>query len=123
MGSPTILTTCSHRIEVKESPGRGRGVFAKEPFQPGELIESVPVILAEYCDDLLDKFVYVWGKHLAIALGYGSLYNHSDRPNAEYVAERDAGRVTYWASRPILAGEEIFIDYQWDEADYKGFQT
>jgi SET domain-containing protein len=43
-------------------------------------------------------------------LGYGSLYNHSDEPNAEYTHEADDA-YSFMAVRDIAAGEEITISY------------
>jgi SET domain-containing protein len=54
---------------------------------------------------------------MAIALGSGSLYNHSDDPNAAFTTHIARGEVVYRAVRPIAAGEQIVIDYGWDEAD------
>ena len=47
---------------------------------------------------------------MALALGYGSLYNHSYNPNARY---DDVGRQIkeYSALRDIQRGEEITINY------------
>ena len=47
---------------------------------------------------------------LALALGYGSLYNHSYQPNARY-DDQPAGAMTFTALRDIRAGEEITINY------------
>ena len=67
-------------ISVKESPGKGRGVFAQKYFKKGEVIETCPVIVlpAEEIDALeltqLYNYYFAWGpesKDAAIALGYG----------------------------------------------------
>lgn len=76
-------------ISVKDSPGKGRGVFAQRNFKKGEVIETCPVIVlpAKEIDSLeltqLYNYYFAWGpdsKDGAIALGYGSLYNHSYNP-------------------------------------------
>ena len=73
--------------------GKGRGVFATAPIAKGEIIEVSPVILipAEQWHHVeptvLALYIFNFGpegEHAAIALGYGSLYNHSYTPNAEY---------------------------------------
>ena len=58
-----------------------------------------------------------WGRgKLALALGYGSLYNHSYRPNARYVDL--AGRTKlFTAMRDIAAGEEITVNYNGEPED------
>ena len=43
-------------------------------------------------------------------LGYGSLYNHSGEPSAEYVQHEDDS-LAFMALRDIAEGEEITIDY------------
>lgn len=47
----------------------------------------------------------------AIALGYGSLYNHSFSPNAMYVRRLDEREMDIVAYRPAAAGEEICVNY------------
>src|SRR4051794_2666299 len=77
-------------IEVKRTRGKGRGVFASSPIRKGELIERVPVLVLtidEYydgiCTTTLAHYCFNWREGtVALALGYGSLYNHSYRPNA-----------------------------------------
>ncbi|MFM8476053.1 MAG: SET domain-containing protein-lysine N-methyltransferase [Planctomycetaceae bacterium] len=53
-------------------------------------------------------------RRTAIALGFGSLYNHSYSPNARY---DDVGRQIkeYKALRDIQKGEEITINYNGSE--------
>jgi SET domain-containing protein len=119
------------QIYVRKARGMGRGVFAARPFRKGEVIEVCPVvpIPTEVTRGPrgreFDCYVYKWGKdgdELAIALGYGLLYNHSPRPNARFTRRRSRGEIVFRATRAIAAGEQILIDYQWDEADYCGFR-
>jgi hypothetical protein len=96
----------------------GRGVFAGRAFLPGEPIEDCPVLLlpaARVLDLGLGGYCFEWdGDQVAIALGYGSLYNHSWHPNARYDHDYGAAVVTYSAVRPIPAGDEITINYSGD---------
>ncbi len=111
-------------IEIKRIKGKGRGVFATRPFRAGEEIERVPVlvmpadVLALGPDSSpLPDYCFVWGvQTVALALGYGSLYNHSFDPNARY---DDIGRQTkvFTAIRDIAAGEEITVNYNGDPED------
>src|SRR5690242_14055082 len=83
----------SELICVKRIPGKGRGVVARRPIKKGAVIERVPVLLvplADLVDGLenrtLKTYFYIWDKkHVAVSLGYGSLYNHSYEPNARYI--------------------------------------
>lgn len=114
----------SDLIEVKWTRDKGRGVFAVRPIRGGEEIERVPVLVlpAGEIEDSgegagLAGFCFLWGRGtLALALGYGSLYNHSYRPNARY---DDVGRMTkiFSALRDIAAGEEITVNYNGEPDD------
>jgi len=105
-------------IEVKRIPGKGRGVFAREPIAAGTVFERVPLLVIPARDILegensgiLAAYVFEYGKgKVALALGFGSLYNHSFCPNARY---DDAGKQVkeFMALRDILPGEEITINY------------
>ena len=101
-------------IRIGETPV-GRGVIATAPIAKGETIEVCPVltvdpddangVLADYVVDLGDD-----SEGSALMLGYGSLYNHSEDANAEYVYESDDA-YAFMALRDIAAGEEITISY------------
>ncbi len=113
-------------ICVRESPGKGRGVFAQKIFKIGEVIEVSPVIVlpGEEIDSLeltqLYSYYFAWGpesKDAAIALGYGSLYNHSYTPNARYYKDFDKCLLTYVCIKDIRKDEEITINYNCDPED------
>jgi uncharacterized protein len=114
----------SDLIAVKRVKGKGRGVFARRPIAEGTVIERVPIILMPVSllvggmsNPLLAKFVFYRNRStVALALGYGSLYNHSYTPNARYDDEAGALMV-YTALRDIQAGEEITINYNGDPED------
>lgn len=116
-------------LRIKRVRGMGRGVFAGRPFHVGQNIEVCPVIvllegIEEGALGNLRMFVFKWGKaddRLAIALGYGSLYNHSADPNAEFVPRYSRGEIEFRAVRPIEAGDQIFVDYYWADSDYATF--
>ena len=48
---------------------------------------------------------------VAVALGHGSLYNHSDEANARYVKDAGNNLIIFTAQRDIAAGEEITVAY------------
>ena len=80
----------SDAVEVKRARGKGRGVFARRAIRKGEVFETCPVLVvpAAAIEDYSTGFgpyVFEWGEgKVALALGFGSLYNHSYRPNARY---------------------------------------
>jgi SET domain-containing protein len=105
-------------IEVKWVGKKGRGVFARSKINKGTVIEKVPVVVFPVEEifgsnrrSKLAEYVFGWNKStVAIALGYGSLYNHSHRPNAEFYSEGRLNQVL-WAIRDITPGEEITVYY------------
>ena len=109
----------SERLIVKESPGRGRGVFALRDFEADELIETTPIIVLPPEDGPLLRLTtsarYQFGWRVpgttAIVLGYGAIYNHSPDPNAEWQNDPEGDFIHFVALRPIKKGEEIRTDY------------
>jgi uncharacterized protein len=107
--------THSNSIEVKKVKGKGRGVFARRLIRTDEVIERVPVLVLPVKQNrsgwVVSDYCFTWGRGtVALALGYGSLYNHSYRPNARY---DDVGPQTkeFTALQDIQPGEEITVNY------------
>jgi len=105
-------------IEVRRSPGRGRGVFARQFIPQGTVVERVPMLVFSEKELELNEgnstlyhYAFEWGKGtVALALGYGSIYNHSYSPNARYDDHGQRTKV-FTAVRDIQPGEEITINY------------
>jgi len=107
----------SELIEVRNVKGKGRGVFARTFISAGTEIERVPMLVvpesATY-GTVLSDYAFFWGKGtVALALGYGSIYNHSYKPNARYEDYNNRTK-GYIAIKDIPAGEEITINYNGD---------
>jgi uncharacterized protein len=107
-------------IYVAYSEIHGRGVFAARTIEPGEIIEICPVLLfpkdqlANIRATMLDDYYFDWGdkgEWYAVCLGYGSLYNHSYTPNAEYGMDFEALTIDFYCIDKIEPGEEIFVNY------------
>jgi uncharacterized protein len=113
----------SDQVYVKRVKGKGRGVFARCAIAKGSIVEKVPVLIVPIKhlvgglqNPILQKYFYIWGHDtVAVSLGYGSLYNHSYTPNADY--EHDPGCLVYRALRNIERGEEITINYNGNPKD------
>ncbi|HEX6833433.1 MAG TPA: SET domain-containing protein [Rudaea sp.] len=102
---------------------RGRGVFAARAIKAGEIVETCPVVVVnKYVSDLppeIGCIVYGWsylttrqvGTLSAIALGYGSLYNHDNPANMRYVADGALQVLRYIAVRDIAPNEELTVNY------------
>ena len=85
---------------------------------PGEVIEPCMAVVVPHGQvaDLDKTELYssypAWDQGAAaIALSYGSLYTHSATPNADYIKDYSAGIIRIVAIRPIVAGDEITVDY------------
>lgn len=107
-------------LAIERFPNKGRGVVAMRSFRAGEMIERVPVIVVPAEDvplirqTRLASYYYEWGddcRQGAIALGSGSLYNHSYTPNARYEFREREECLEFVALRDIALGEEITINY------------
>ena len=107
-------------LYVKASPGKGRGVFTAQAIPADTPIESCPVLVLPAEDTplihrtRLHDYYFLWGTdgRCAIALGFGSLYNHADDANADYVMDFAQATIDIHARRDIAAGEEITINYR-----------
>ncbi|MBL7836050.1 MAG: SET domain-containing protein-lysine N-methyltransferase [Bacteroidetes bacterium] len=113
------LITNDH-LFVSNAGHKGRGVFTSKVLKKGDLIEICPVIEVSYKDhqklvgNILENYTFVWNtqkKSAAILLGFGSLYNHSTKPNADYLKRLKDGVMVFKALKTIKVGEEITIDY------------
>ncbi|MFT4749987.1 MAG: SET domain-containing protein [Neolewinella sp.] len=104
----------------------GRGVFTGAEIPAGTTIELAPVILLSAGDRKvvhkthLHDYYFQWdGDRAAIALGYGSLYNHSDGANAEFELDYDFDQIRFVAVQNIPAGAEITTDYRTGDPEMK----
>lgn len=106
-------------MQIKQAGDKGRGVFATQEYGRGQIIERSPVIVMLRTDILLHhklaQYVFSWDDdHYALALGYGSLFNHSHRPNMSYLMVREKRLIYFRARNPIRVGEELSINYTGD---------
>lgn len=113
-------------ICVKDTGKYGRGVFATRDIKCGEYIEKSPIILLRKEDwkyikkTILHDYCFYWGDDYdltVVALGYGSLFNHSYTPNTTYTNNLEQATIDFEAIRDIKAGEEILINYNGSEDD------
>lgn len=100
-----------NKITVKKSKTHGYGVFAEKEIKKGEKIEYCYFILTKGGDEGLEDFYFDANRKYAVFLGYGSIYNHSEYPNADYRINVKKRIATIKANRTIRKGEEILISY------------
>ena len=123
-----------NRISLAPSsiPGAGLGVFARKHIPAGTIIETSPVLLFSAdiynaidkptdlgARNILSDYPFSWSKgRSALAFGWGSLFNHSDRPNVSFknITEESDGynALQFRVMKNIAVGEELFIRYAWD---------
>lgn len=121
-----MLEVRAGELYVAASNVHGRGVFPARPFEVGEEIECAPVLVVPEDQKSHLDWTNLWGYYfewahdgVAVALGFGSLYNHSWTPNARYDQDFDEGVVRFTALRRIEKGEEVTVNYT-GEPDGRG---
>jgi SET domain-containing protein len=110
-----------------EIENANRGIFAASEIKEGDLIESCPIIFTTEEDYPLLKqtmlrnyyFLNEPENRSAIALGYGSLYNHSYEPNATYKKRLEEGFIDFYALKDIQKDEEVTVNYWYGDPDNK----
>jgi SET domain-containing protein len=111
-------------LTIASSPNRGRGVFTTEPIKANTIIEIAPVIVVDATErekleqTLLYDYIFEWGedrKMAAVALGYISIYNHSNQPNCAYEMDFEHQTISITTLCAIEMGKELFINYMHPE--------
>lgn len=122
----TRLMLSLPHLYVAPSDLGGRGVFTAREIPAGTVIELAPAIIVSaedrkiIHDTHLHDYYFQWdGDRAAIALGLGSLYNHSDAANATFEMDYDFEQIRFQATMVIPAGAEITIDYRLGDPDMK----
>ena len=121
-------------LRIVRVPGKGRGIVAGCPYAAGELVEAAPVVVvppAEWAfveQTELGRFCFVWDDDkgsVAVALGRGSLFNHSYTPNVTPEKNIRGKVMRFFALRDIAPGEELTINYNGDvdSRDPVGFEV
>ena len=110
-------------LYIKMVEGKGRGVFCNDDIAAGDVIEFCPVIIIPadqqpHLDQTkLYDYYFLWGEDqldMALALGFGSLYNHDYKPNAGYETFYEDKVIVIRALCNIEAHTEICISYNQD---------
>ena len=109
---------------VDISPTLGiRGLIATRRIHKGEVVERCPAVV--YLKNrqvieqtIFDNYVFDWDeKHEALALGYGSLCNHSYERNVEVDFDYSRAEIIFTAMSDIEVGEELLISYSDDSQE------
>lgn len=118
--APSHLPLASHALTVKQTADKGRGVFATCKIPQGSFIERAPLLIFPpdqwplIAPTTLYDYVFEWGpksEQAALALGFGSLYNHSIEPNVYYIRREAEEALDYFALKDIEEGQQLLINY------------
>lgn len=112
------------KIVIKKDPVKGRGVYASQDIAKGEVIEICELIVIKLQDvpPDLEGYVYHYNKSkAAVALGNGSLYNHSKKANCDFYYNPRKSHLYIRAKKAIKKGTEVTINYRYDASTKKRF--
>ena len=94
---------------------KGRAVYADRDFKKGQTIEVCHVLIVGPWSSrhryLYNEWAFEFNDSCGIALGNGSLYNHSYQPNATWECRIRSSTIRFYALKNIKKGEEILINY------------
>ncbi|ODO07352.1 tRNA-specific adenosine deaminase 3 [Cryptococcus wingfieldii CBS 7118] len=122
-GPPQPINPLS--LHLLPHPQRGNGVFTDRAIPAGTLIEESPVLLFSkeeweekgLDDTVLGSYGFCWsGGGMGLGLGLASLFNHSPKPNVNYIRSPQSRTIKFLASRSISPGEELCICYAADQS-------
>lgn len=108
------------QLYLKTIKGKGRGVFCHTAISEGDVIEICPVIIipaeefSALCATPLMDYSFYFNKEentLSLTMGFGSMYNHRQFPNAVYTLNRVERQMVFTAHENIKAHTEICINY------------
>jgi SET domain-containing protein len=115
-------------IYVKRVHGKGRGAFCPKKIPKGVIFNVTPLLVLsakeakQMSESSLEPYWYEFGSRgRAIALGLGSIMNHSDEPNCSYHFSKLRRTLSFYALRDIPAHEELTHDYGWSSGAYKAY--
>ncbi|ORZ06171.1 hypothetical protein BCR41DRAFT_277275, partial [Lobosporangium transversale] len=106
-------------LYIQECGAKGRGVITRTLIPARTVIDISPVLLfpsEEYSQHgqytQLDHYTYRWKKgSMALALGLGSMFNHSNMPNVGFQRDFNNKLIRYTTLREIQPNEELCISY------------
>jgi uncharacterized protein len=113
-------------LYVVHTEDRGRAVYCSNDINEGNLVEVCQIIVIPAVElpiihrTVLHDYYFVWGEEAdqcAIALGFGSLYNHQVWSNADFLLDYENNTIDIFAIKDIPAGTEITLNYHGESGD------
>jgi hypothetical protein len=129
MDSDAAVDLPSIAMYLKNTPGKGRGVFIDRDVAYNTLLHISPLLLfpadetptgcalvsaADACPErrVLAHYTYTFNsKCQAIALGLGSMFNHSKHNNVGFIIDKKNLLIRYSSITSISKGTELCINY------------
>ncbi|GJJ71211.1 hypothetical protein EMPS_03561 [Entomortierella parvispora] len=105
-------------LVIQDCGLKGRGVVTRLQIPARTVIDISPILLfptdeytahGQYTQ--LDHYTYRWQGGMALAMGLGSMFNHSNKPNVGFQRDFVNKLIRYSALRDIEEGEELCISY------------
>jgi SET domain-containing protein len=113
---------------VKKVPQKGWGAFSSKRIPKGTIFNVTTLLVLSAKEarlmsgSSLEAYWYEFGtRGRAIALGLGSVMNHSDEPNCSYHFSKKRRTLSFYALHDIPAHQELTHDYGWSSAAYKSY--
>lgn len=113
-----VVTLPVYRLYLKNTEGKGRGVFCYEDIPKRTLIHISPVLVLHGNESdlsqqtVLRHYTYTWvGTEQAVALGLGSMFNHHRRNNVGFIKVKQKHVIEYHTLQDVKAGTELCINY------------
>lgn len=127
----------SNNLYIKEVSGKGMGVFSRESVKSGDILEYCHCmvlgfrenyhkdpVLFQYCypgdDEVSDEWT-IHGRKFLIPLGFGGIYNSSDKENCANVGFKtytNEKLMIFYATKDIKVDEELLV---WWSLDYYNY--
>ena len=113
-------------LYISHHSQKGKCVYTSCDISSGDLIEVCQVIILPKVElpiihkTTLHDYYFLWGEDMedcAIALGFGSLYNHMVDPNANFILDFENETIDIVAITNIMAGDEITLNYHGEPGD------
>ena len=107
-------------MHVRQTVTKGYGVFAPKAYAKDAMVLRHEILAVPESESskiqktFLDSYLFLLGGVYFIALGEGSLLNHSLSPNLYYTFRKKQRQIEFYSLRRIAKGEELTIDYEWE---------
>lgn len=108
-------------LKIKETKNMGRGLFSTHKIKKNKILLVNNLIFSDKKSKNSDFENYVFGcdGSYFIALGEGSLINHSSSPNVEAQIDLQKKKIYFVAIKSINSGDQLFLDYGYDPSKQK----